>query len=383
MDVAVSIAEARRELAAGHDKEAARLLSDAVYRTHDPESERQIRELAAQGRERAGRFGKGRWDEIIRVAELGGARPLGWGGARGAGGGPGAGRGSPASSRSSAPVASGRVGLTILLGVLCAVCWGAPDVWLAQATRSVGPFPTVFGSMAIGLAIAAPAALFIGTPQWTTRGLLLGVALGAGSAFAYYLGFRAFRDGAVSVVAPIIACEGGIAAVLALASGERPGRLVGAFVPVAVVGVVLVAMGRGGGKVTVVPAAAAALIWGGILVLSAPVADDLGVYWGFLLVRAAGVALALPVALASGAWRSWTADPWRVAAWGVGDTAAYLLYFAAADRGPVAVASVLAAQFATVAVIVGLLAGERLLPRQQLGVALVIVAVSGIAIVGG
>lgn len=77
MDVAGSIAEARRELAAGHDKEAARLLTDAVYRTHDPNDERQIRDLAEQGRERAGRFGRGRWDEIIRVAELRGARPQG------------------------------------------------------------------------------------------------------------------------------------------------------------------------------------------------------------------------------------------------------------------------------------------------------------------
>lgn len=272
--------------------------------------------------------------------------------------------------------------LTVLLGVLCAVCWGAPDVWLAQATRSVGPFPTVFGSMAIGLAITAPAALFVGTPEWTSRGLLLGVLLGGGSALAYYLGFRAFRDGAVSIVAPIIACEGGIAAVLAIASGERPGSLVGAFIPVAVVGVVLAAMGRGGGRATVLLAAAAAVIWGAILVLSAPVADDLGVYWGFLLVRAAGVVLALPMAVTSGAWRSWTADPWRVAAWGVGDSVAYLLYFAAAERGPVAVAGVLAAQFATVAVLVGLLSGERLLRRQQVGVGLVIVAVSGIAAAG-
>ncbi len=77
MDVAQSIAEARRELAAGHDKEAARLLTDAAYRTHDPDAERQIRDLAEQGRERAGRFGKGRWDEIIRVAELRGGRPQG------------------------------------------------------------------------------------------------------------------------------------------------------------------------------------------------------------------------------------------------------------------------------------------------------------------
>ena len=70
MDAAQTIEEARRELAAGREKEAARLLTDAAYRTHDTELEQKIRELALQGRERAGRFGKGRWDEIIRVAEL-------------------------------------------------------------------------------------------------------------------------------------------------------------------------------------------------------------------------------------------------------------------------------------------------------------------------
>lgn len=77
MDVTATIEEARRELAAGHDKQAARLLTDAAYATHDPEVERQIRELAVQGRDQAGRFGKGRWDEIIRIAELRGAWPQG------------------------------------------------------------------------------------------------------------------------------------------------------------------------------------------------------------------------------------------------------------------------------------------------------------------
>ena len=75
MNVAESIAEARRELAAGHGKEAARLLTEAVYETHDPEQEKQISALARQGREGAGRFGRGRWDEIIRIAELRGAKP--------------------------------------------------------------------------------------------------------------------------------------------------------------------------------------------------------------------------------------------------------------------------------------------------------------------
>lgn len=64
------VTEARDRLAAGDNKEAAKLLTDAAYHTHDPAIEEQVRALAAQGLERAGRFGKGRWREIIRIADL-------------------------------------------------------------------------------------------------------------------------------------------------------------------------------------------------------------------------------------------------------------------------------------------------------------------------
>ncbi len=69
-DVQVLVTEARDRLAAGKDKEAARLLTDAAYHTHDPAIEQQVRELAAAGLDRSGRFGKGRWEEIIRIADL-------------------------------------------------------------------------------------------------------------------------------------------------------------------------------------------------------------------------------------------------------------------------------------------------------------------------
>jgi hypothetical protein len=69
-NVQALVTKARDELAAGDDKEAARLLTDAAIHTHDPEIERQVRELAAQGLEHAGRFGKARWKEIIRIADL-------------------------------------------------------------------------------------------------------------------------------------------------------------------------------------------------------------------------------------------------------------------------------------------------------------------------
>jgi hypothetical protein len=70
MEVSSTIEQARRKLADGKDKEAARLLTDAAYETHDPELERSIRELAIEGREKAGFLGKGRWDEVIRIADV-------------------------------------------------------------------------------------------------------------------------------------------------------------------------------------------------------------------------------------------------------------------------------------------------------------------------
>ena len=70
MDVSATIDEARTKLANGKDKEAARLLTDAAYGTNDPELENQIRAIAVEGRSKAGFMSKGRWDEIIRVADL-------------------------------------------------------------------------------------------------------------------------------------------------------------------------------------------------------------------------------------------------------------------------------------------------------------------------
>jgi hypothetical protein len=60
--------EARGELERGKGTAAARLLTDAAYRTRDPQEAQEIVRLAEQGLNDAGFFGKGRWKEIIRVA---------------------------------------------------------------------------------------------------------------------------------------------------------------------------------------------------------------------------------------------------------------------------------------------------------------------------
>jgi hypothetical protein len=64
-----TIEEARRLLGQGDDKRAADLLTTAAGECHDERRAAMIRSLALQGRERAGLFGKRRWDEAIRLAD--------------------------------------------------------------------------------------------------------------------------------------------------------------------------------------------------------------------------------------------------------------------------------------------------------------------------
>jgi drug/metabolite transporter (DMT)-like permease len=272
--------------------------------------------------------------------------------------------------------------LTIVFGLAAAVGWGAPDVVLAQAVRRVGAFPVVFGSILLGTLLAAPLALFLDPPDWTQRALLLAPLVGILTVVGFQAGFMSFREGAVSVVAPIIACEGGVAAIFSLAGGEQVDRLVLLGMPLAVVGVVLVSRGEGeGSSAGVVPAIVAAVVWGGVLALSAPIARDLGAGWAFLLVRGSAVVICLPVALVLGSPRLALLEWWRIAIWGVCDAIAYFAFVVAADRGPASVAGVLAAQFGTVGAIVAVaFFGEHLRRRQILGIAIVGLAVGAMAV---
>jgi inner membrane transporter RhtA len=281
--------------------------------------------------------------------------------------------------------------VTVLLGLLAAFCWGVPDVPLAVAVRRVGELSVLIGSLAIGLVLVTPVVLATGAPHLTGRGLLLAAAAAAITVAAYLTAFTAFQTCPVSVVTPILSCEGAVAAVIAVAGGERLSAWLAVLLVIAVAGVVLVGAGAGDGSRAHLRGVAfvslAALCWGGVLAMGSPVSRELGVWWGLLLVRALALLFAVAVAICARKARAIVpavrAEPWRIAAWGIGDTTAYLCFYLAVSRGPVAVADVLAAQFATFGTLAGVvLLGERLRPRQWLGVAIVVLAVSGISALG-
>jgi drug/metabolite transporter (DMT)-like permease len=276
--------------------------------------------------------------------------------------------------------------LTVVLGLTTAVLWGAPGVPLAVAVRKVGPTAILAGSLVLGTLLVAPVGLFVDLPDVTGRGVLLAGVDGLLMAVAYAITFRAFERCPVSIVTPIVSCEGAAAAVIAIVFGERPSLALGLLLLLAVVGVVLVgAAGRTGVPVSrpgVGLAVGASLIWGMVLYLGGPVTDELGAYWGFFFARSAASLVMLPFFLRPQIRAGIRSEPWRVLAWAAGDTLGNLCYFAAAASGPVALAGVLAAQFATVGSITAvILLGERLKPHQWAGVAIVIAAVTGIAAV--
>jgi drug/metabolite transporter (DMT)-like permease len=281
--------------------------------------------------------------------------------------------------------------VTILLGLAAALLWGIPDIPLAVAVRRVGELPVLVGSLAIGLVATVPVVAFIGAPHISGRGLLIAAVTGAVTVVAYLTAFTSFQTCPVSIVTPILSCEGAVAAVIAVAFGERPSAMLGVLLAVAVCGVVLVGMTGGDeGRAQlrgIAFVSLAAVIWGVVLALEAPVSRELGVGWGFVLVRAFTFAFALAFALSR---RSRTTlipslriEPWRIATWGIADAGAYGSYYVAAHRGPIALAGVMAAQFAIFASIAGVVfLGERLRRRQWVGVAIVVGAVSGIAALG-
>jgi drug/metabolite transporter (DMT)-like permease len=263
---------------------------------------------------------------------------------------------------------------------------------LAVAVRRVGELPVLVGSLAIGTLAVLPIVAATGAPHLTARGIGLATAAAAVTVPAYLTAFAAFQTCPVSVVTPILSCEGAAAAVIAVIFGEQLHLALAFSLIVAVIGVVLVGISGGehqrAHRRGVAFVCLAALIWGVVLALGVPVARELGVWWGFLLVRILALVFALVLALGTrrGAalGPALRREPWRIAAWGLADAGAYLCFYLAAHRGPLAVASVLAAQFALFGALSGVIfLGERLRAHQWLGIAIVLVAVSAIATIAG
>ncbi len=301
----------------------------------------------------------------------------------------------------------------ILGGLAAAALWGAATLASSRSSRMLGSRVVLAWVMVIGCLVGLPLA-FLEPPPTTVEPGTVVLVLVAGSCYVAGLGlvYAALQIGKASIVAPIVATEGAIAALIAVLLGDPIGLAAGAMLAVIAVGVVLSSFDRGTTDVAAgdtglvadaldgppVPSAmshtppvlpgdarksallaiAAALVFGVGLYCSGRSAAVLPVAWVALSARVVGVVvIALPLLL-SGRLRLTRAVFPLVVISGVGEILGSMAS-AWGARESIAIVAVLGSQFAViVAVVAFLLFGERLGRAQVVGVALVVIGVSAL-----
>ena len=275
--------------------------------------------------------------------------------------------------------------LAVLGGLGAAFAWAISTLCSSRSSRMMEPIAVVGLIMVVGLVITAPLAAVQGVPSFDAESVTWLVISGAGNVGGLVLTYKALRIGQVALVAPLVSTEGAIAATISLLAGESLAPGVGVALALVALGVCLSSVPESAKTerrlvhdqpASVLYAIAAALVFGTSLYATGRAAATLPSTWVVLSARLIGtLALAIPLAVTGRLNVVQRAIPLVVVA-GVCEVLGFYSYTAGARHG-IAVAAVLASQFATIAAVVAyFLFKERLNRIQLAGVSSVIVGVA-------
>jgi drug/metabolite transporter (DMT)-like permease len=270
----------------------------------------------------------------------------------------------------------------ILGGVGAALCWGTSTFCSSRSTRIIGAPSALGWVMLVGFLIVAPIAAVrgvTGDAGASDFGWL--VVASAGSVSGLGLSYAALRRGKLSIVAPICATEGAIAALVAVAFGQRLAATTLVALGVIAGGVILASTGNEiveghSSRISVALAVLAASLFGVSLYASGRVGPSVGAAAILFAARGLGVTvIVLPLLVRRRLRLTRTAVPFVLAS-GVLEVAGYAAFLLGVGSGNVAVPAVLSSLFAVVAGMLGfVLLGERLRRLQFAGVAVTVIGV--------
>jgi uncharacterized membrane protein len=276
--------------------------------------------------------------------------------------------------------------IAVLGGLGAALAWAVTTLTASRASPLIGPWATLGWVMLTGFVVVAPVALAEGRPEGLDRGALTWLAIaGLGNVTGLLCVYSGLRIGKVGVVAPISSSEGAVAAVIAVVAGEQLGAWTAVALFVIAVGIVLAARppaereeaGHDDPRAALF-ALGGALAFGASLYATGRASLDLPISWAVLPPRLLGVLLVtIPFAVAGRLRLSREALPYVVGS-GLAEVAGFVSYAIGARHG-IAIAAVLASQFAAVAAVAAALLFKERLTRA--GVAGVIVIAIGVAAV--
>lgn len=133
--------------------------------------------------------------------------------------------------------------IAIVGGLSAAVLWAAATLASSRSSRMIGSRVVLAWVMIVGTIVGLPLSLATGVPTDVPDGalplLLLAGVCYSGGLFATY---RALTIGKVSIIAPIVATEGAVGALIAVALGDTLALSAAVLLGVIAVGVVLAAM---------------------------------------------------------------------------------------------------------------------------------------------
>jgi drug/metabolite transporter (DMT)-like permease len=278
----------------------------------------------------------------------------------------------------------------VLAGLGAALAWTCSTLCNSASSRRIGAASTLAWVMLFGLVVAVPLAAAAGAPDDLSGDTIARLAIsGIGNVLGLGLVYTGVRYGRVAVVTSLGSTQGAIAALLAIAFGERPSALtlVG-FVAVAA-GVLMVVLhseeedetaARPHGRRAILLGAAAGLVFGISIYATGSASDEVPATWIALPARIVGVTV-LVMALAAGLRPLVRPAAARLAmAGGVFEVLGFVSYAVGAREG-VAVTSVVASQFAALTVVgAWVVFRERLVTRQIAGVAVLAVGVALVAV---
>ena len=282
--------------------------------------------------------------------------------------------------------------VAILGGLGAALSWALATLASSRSSRMIGPMSVLGWVMTVGFVAALGPALLnrperLGLPE--LAGL---VATGLSHNFGLLLAYRALSIGRVSIVAPITSTEGAAAALLAVALGDSLAGTTALILAVIALGVVLAAAERaadptsgprldpGQNRQAAIYALAAAATFSIGLVLAGRLgAGGMPPAWVMLVSRIVGLTvIVLPLVLTRRFRLTRAALPLVIVA-GVLEVFGGGVYVVAASQD-VAIAAVVASQFAAFAAVGGyFLFGERLQRLQLIGVVIIALGVTTLA----
>ena len=283
--------------------------------------------------------------------------------------------------------------LALVLGSTAALIWATSALLSAPVSRLAGPSQALLWTSVIGCGTAVLFAIPSGLPAASDSDWMLMVLIGAAYLGGIALFLVAVNRGKVSLVTPIVACDGAIGTLIAAATGTSVTASVALALAIMVSGILLVTTtgsahdeGDAGpfavaqmrpAALTAALAAGSATAFGVVFFASGEV-DGLSPLWMAAITRAFPLAGGLAGSLKAKRLLP-QRDAWKwLAAFGLIDTLGYLVYVWAA-REDSAIAPIAASQYAALAVLGAVLFLRESLSRVQVGG--IVVLLTGIALI--